>query len=113
MLNIIPHTINLIPFVEIPEVNVFGTVEEEEDTSDLQSALVASFTRSAGSPAAATVAAAAFCVFVLLYIPCMVATAAMRHEFGNRWMWAQVFFTFALAWVMAVLVFQIGTRLFI
>ena len=113
IVNIIPRTVNLVPGVAIPEANFLGTVEEEEDTSDLQTALVASFSQSAGSTAAGTIAAVAFCVFVLLYTPCMVATAAMRQEFGNRWMWAQVFFTFALAWVMAVLVFQIGTRLFI
>lgn len=113
IINIIPRTINLIPGVEVAEVNFLGLEEEEEDSSALQSALVNSFTQSAGSAAAGTIAAVAFCVFVLLYTPCMVATAAMRHEFGNRWMWAQVLFTFALAWVTAVLVFQIGTRLFI
>ncbi len=113
MINIIPRTVNLIPLVEMQELNIFGTVDEAEDNTDLQSALVASFTRSAGSAEAGLIAAVAFCVFVLLYTPCMVATAAMRHEFGNRWMWAQVLFTLALAWVMAVLVFQIGKLLFL
>jgi Fe2+ transport system protein B len=41
----------------------------------------------------------------------MAAVAAIRQEFGSRWMWAQVGFTLVLAWIAAVLVFQIGTRL--
>ncbi|MCB2209811.1 ferrous iron transport protein B [bacterium] len=111
-LNIIPRTINLIPRVELPEFNFFGSVEEEEDTSTLEAALVESFTESAGSPEAGKVAAVAFNVFVLLYVPCMVAVAAMRQEFGSRLMWIQIGFTTTLAWVAAVLVFQVG-RLFI
>jgi ferrous iron transport protein B len=111
-LNIIPRTINLIPRVELPEFNFFGAEEEEEDTSTLEAALVDSFTESAGSPEAGTVAAVAFNVFVLLYVPCMVAVAAMRQEFGARLMWIQIGFTTALAWVAAVLVFQVG-KLFI
>ncbi|PID86033.1 MAG: ferrous iron transport protein B [Chloroflexi bacterium] len=113
ILNIIPRTINLIPVVEIPEFNFFGAEEDEEDLSSLEAAVAASFAESAGSPQAGVIAAVAFTVFVLLYTPCMVAVAAMRQEFGSRWMWAQVIFTFVLAWVAAVIVFQIGTLLFI
>ena len=111
VLNIAPRTINLIPGVEVAEFDFFGRAEEEENTTSLENALVASFTESAGSAAAGAVAAIAFCVFVLLYVPCMVAVAAMRQEFGARWMWAQIGFTLVLAWFAAVLVFQIGTRI--
>lgn len=111
ILNIIPRTINLIPGVDIPEFSFFGDGGEEESSTTLESALVASFTETAGSAAAGAVAAVAFCVFVLIYVPCMVAVAAMRQEFGSRWMWLQVAFTLVLAWVAAVLVFQIGTLL--
>jgi ferrous iron transport protein B len=112
-LNIIPRTINLIPAVELPEFNFFGAEEEEEDTSTLEAALVESFTESAGSPEAGTIAAVAFNVFVLLYVPCMVAVAAMKQEFGSKLMWIQIGFTTALAWVAAVLVFQVGKLIFI
>ncbi len=71
-----------------------------------------SFNQSAGSAAAGAIAAVAFNVFVLLYIPCVAATAAVRHEFGARWMWMQVGYTFAVAWIAAVLVFQVG-KLFV
>lgn len=110
-LNIIPRTINLVPGVEIAEFDFFGAKEEEEDTSHLEAALVASFTESAGSAEAGKIAAVAFNVFVLLYVPCMVAVAAMRQEFGGYWMWAQIGFTLVLAWVAAVLVFQVGQLL--
>jgi ferrous iron transport protein B len=112
LLNIVPRTINLLPGVDIGEINFFGHTDEEENNSHLESALVNSFSTSAGSAAAGTVAAVAFNVFVLLYVPCMAAVASMRHEFGARWMWGQVAYTLALAWLAAVLVFQIG-KLFI
>lgn len=112
VLNIVPRTINLIPGVDIGEISFFPGEEEEEDTTDLEAALIASFTESAGSAKAGTVAAVAFNIFVLLYVPCMVAVAAMRQEFGARWMWIQIAYTTGLAWIAAVLVFQIG-KLFV
>ena len=56
-------------------------------------------------------AAVAFNIFVLLYVPCMVAVAAMRQEFGTRWMLYQVAFTAGLAWLAAVIVYQGGLLL--
>ncbi len=56
-------------------------------------------------------AAVAFNVFVLLYIPCMASVAAMRHEFGVRWMTYQIVYTLVLAWAMAVIVYQGGLLL--
>jgi ferrous iron transport protein B len=50
-------------------------------------------------------------VFVLLYTPCMAAVAAQRHELGTRWMWGSIIGQTALAWVMALIVFQAGLRL--
>ncbi len=111
--NILPRTINLIPGVELPTFNFLGIADDVEDTGSLQNALVAAFTKTAGSPEAAGIAAVAFTVFVLLYVPCMAAVSAMRHEFGNRWMFAQIAFTLALAWLAAVLTFQVGKALFI
>lgn len=111
VLNIAPRTVNLIPGLDIGEFSFLGE-EEEETTTRLQASLINAFTQSAGSEALGRLAAVGFNVFVLLYVPCMAAVAAMRHEFGSRWMWAQIGYTLALAWLAAVLVFQIG-RLFI
>jgi ferrous iron transport protein B len=113
VINIAPRTINLVPGVNVGELSFFPSAAEEENTTRLESALVGSFAASAGSASAGPLAAVAFNVFVLLYVPCMAATAAMRHEFGWRWMWAQVAYTLALAWVAAVLVFQVGKLLFL
>jgi ferrous iron transport protein B len=112
-INIIPRTINIVPGVEIGEVRFFPGEEEEESTTHLESALISSFTESAGSKEAGIIAATAFNVFVLLYVPCMVAVAAMRQEFGARWMWTQIAYTLVLAWVAAVGTYQVGKLLFL
>ncbi len=84
---------------------------DEESTTDLESALVDAFAATAGSGDKGDLAAVAFNIFVLLYVPCMVAVAAMRQEFGTRWMLFQVAFTFVLAWLAAVIVYQAGLLL--
>jgi Fe2+ transport system protein B len=43
----------------------------------------------------------------------MAAVAAMRHEFGARWMWAQIIYTFAIAWIASTLTFQLGKFFFL
>lgn len=113
VINIVPRTVNLVPGVNVGELSFFPGEEEEEDTSSLEAALVSSFSRSAGSAEAGAIAAVAFNVFVLLYVPCMVAVAAMRQEFGAKWMWAQIGYTLALAWIAAVITYQVGKLLFL
>jgi ferrous iron transport protein B len=111
VVNIIPRAINLLPLIDMGEFNIFGDEDEALGGSRLQMALVRAFANAAGSEAAGKVAAVAFNVFVLLYVPCTAAVAAMRQEFGWRWMLAQVGYTFAVAWLAAVIVFQVGSRL--
>jgi ferrous iron transport protein B len=101
MVNIVPRTANLIPFVNLPEVAVFG-LGEGENTGSLEAALTRVF-----SP----LAAVAFTAFVLLYTPCMTTVAAMKHEFGWRWTIYQMLYTAGVAWLVAVLVYQGGTLL--
>jgi ferrous iron transport protein B len=102
LVNIVPRTVNLLPFVNMPEANFLGAGGAEDDTTALESALTQVFT---------PLTAVAFTVFVLLYTPCMVTVAAMRHEFGTRFMLYQVAYTFAIAWLAAVVVYQGGTLL--
>ena len=54
--------------------------------------------------------AMAFLIFVLLYMPCIPACITIRHESG-RWRWAAftAAYTTGLAWLMSMLVYQIGT----
>ena len=67
------------------------------------------FERTSGGHGA--VAALAFLVFVLVYTPCLATVAELRRHVGWRWTSASVFGSLLLAWVMAVLVFQVGSRL--
>lgn len=45
-----------------------------------------------------------FMLFILLYFPCMAVVAAIRKEAGWKWALWSVFYTTALAWVVAYLV---------
>ena len=85
----------------IPGVNLMGEEAEEEDTALIE-ALQNSFT---------PLSAVAFNVFVLLYIPCMVAIAAQRHEYGTKWMLFNAGYLTALGWVVSTLIYQVGSLL--
>lgn len=56
--------------------------------------------------------ALAFMVFVLLYFPCIGVLAAIVKESGH-WKWGlfTVFYTTAVAWLMAMVVYQTGSLL--
>jgi ferrous iron transport protein B len=91
--------------------NVAGTVDlssmsfedEEEPDSPLKGAVRGAFT---------PLTALSFMLFVLLYMPCVVVAIAMRQEFGG-WRWFGVAFAYqtALAWGVALLVYQGGRLL--
>ncbi|MDR1293412.1 MAG: ferrous iron transporter B [Bifidobacteriaceae bacterium] len=77
--------------------------------SDLGEQVRASLLQSSGgSPGAA---ALAFMVFSLVYTPCMVAVSEMRRLFGWRPTLASVGASVVAAWVLAVVVFQVGRAL--
>lgn len=96
----------------LPSIIGLGQAEQaapESAPDGLASAIRSGFDASSGGHGA--LAALAFLVFVLLYTPCMVATTAARHEFGVRWMWFSIVGQFGVAWLAALLVFQIGRLL--
>ena len=78
----------------------------DETPDGLIAAVTDGFDQSSGGHGA--LAALAFCVFVLLYTPCVASVAAAKRELGAKWMWTSVIGQTTLAWVMAVLVFQFG-----
>ncbi|MDD3335336.1 MAG: ferrous iron transport protein B [Eubacteriales bacterium] len=56
--------------------------------------------------------AISFLTFILLYMPCVAAVAAMRREMeSSRWAFLTVAAQTGLAWVIATLVYQIGRLL--
>ena len=54
----------------------------------------------------------AFMVFCLLYVPCVATVAVIRRE-TNSWKWTgfAVGYTIALAWIVATLIYQLGSLL--
>jgi ferrous iron transport protein B len=68
-----------------------------------------SFNESSGGHGGS--AALAFMVFVLAYTPCVAALAEQRRMFGWRPTGSALVVQLAVAWVLAVLVFQVGSRL--
>ncbi|MGN8247180.1 ferrous iron transport protein B [Cellulomonas soli] len=87
-------------------------VAEPEDPSqpgDLGTQMRATFERTSGGHPAA--AAAAFMVFVLAYSPCLATIAEQRRLFGVRWTLRAVGVSLGVAWLAAVLVFQVASRL--
>jgi ferrous iron transport protein B len=95
----------------VPQIIGLNLFPAEDDTppTDLMQAVQAGFEQTSGGHGA--LAALAFMVFVLLYTPCMVTVAAMRHELGGRWTLLSVVGQFVIAWVMALVVFQGGLLL--
>jgi ferrous iron transport protein B len=87
-------------------------VEEPEDPShagDLGARIQATFERTSGGHASA--AALAFMVFVLAYTPCLATVGEQRRLYGSRWTVGAVGVQLAVAWLLAVAVFQVGRLL--
>jgi ferrous iron transport protein B len=90
--------------------NVFGTAgiaslsaDEDEGRAGLRAAIGKTYT---------PLTAYAFMAFVLLYMPCVVAAVAFKHEFGT-WKWFGVAFAYqmVLAWSVALVIYQGGRLL--
>jgi ferrous iron transport protein B len=79
------------------------STEEREKAKPLKSVIQNIYT---------PLSAYSFMVFVLLYMPCMVVAAAMRHEFGT-WKWFGIMFAYQmlLAWGVAFAIYQGGKLL--
>ena len=53
--------------------------------------------------------ALALMVFCLLYVPCIATIATIKRETGSwKWTLGMVLFQLGLAWVSAVLIYQVG-----
>lgn len=86
-------TVSLLPGVELTEE------AGDSENTDLQAALRREFS---------ALQAVAFSVFILLYTPCVATLGAMRQEIGGRWMWFSVIYMLVVAWIGAVLTYQVG-----
>ncbi len=73
---------------------------------DLARSLTETFAQASGGHTLAAVLA--FLVFLVAYTPCVATMAAQRREIGWRWTAAGLLLNLTVAWVAAVLVFQVG-----
>jgi ferrous iron transport protein B len=86
----------------------YATAEPEavDDPGGLGDALRVSFEQSSGGhPLPAVIA---FLVFLLAYTPCVATLAAQKREVGLRWTLVGVGVQLAVAWLLAVAIFQVG-----
>jgi ferrous iron transport protein B len=59
------------------------------------------------------VSAYAFMVFTLLAAPCVAAIGATKREMGSlKWTFIAIVYQTGLAYVAALLIYQIGSRIF-
>jgi ferrous iron transport protein B len=85
----------------LPGVNLIDEAAQTEDTV-LSLALREQFT---------PLSAVAMLVFVLLYVPCVATLGAIKHEFGASWAVTSAVYQTAVAWIAALLVYQLGSLL--
>ena len=96
-------------------VGTLGTLhsvgEVDEESEALREALQ-NETRPDGSKMYNPLVAYALMVFVLLYLPCVATIAVIKRE-TNSWRWPifTVFYTTALAWIVAFIIYQGGRLL--
>ncbi len=81
--------------------------EEGGDPGSLGERIMADFTESSGGHPIP--AALAFMIFLMAYTPCVATLAAQWREIGGRWTLFGIAIQLAVAWGLAVLVFQVGS----
>jgi ferrous iron transport protein B len=93
---------NVVATFGITSMSAEESGEETVELAPLRTAIKNQF-----SP----LSAYAFIVFVLLYMPCVIAAVAMVQEFGT-WKWYGIAFAYqsVLAWGVAFLIYQGGRR---
>lgn len=83
---------------------------DETQRESLGKLLMRDFEKSSGG--ATFPAIWAFLVFLTAYTPCVATIGAQKKEFGTKWALIGVGLQLAIAWILAVAIFQIG-RLFV
>jgi ferrous iron transport protein B len=87
--------------IVVSTLGVLYAVSETQDGGALEKAM-----RHSGMT---PLAALSMMMFVLLYLPCLATVTAIRRETGStRWMFFSIFYSTALAWSVAFIVYQGG-----
>ena len=97
--------------IVVSTMGILYTGDEENDTSlkeHLQEAR-----HPDGSRVYTPWVAIGFMAFVLIYFPCIASVAAIKNETNSvKWTLFAVFYTTALAWLVAFVINQVGPRFF-
>jgi ferrous iron transport protein B len=90
--------------IVVSTLGVLHAAGDSAEEGELEKALAAS--------GMTPLSALSMMVFVLLYLPCLATTSAIRRETGSyRWMLFSIGYSTTVAWVMAFLVYQAGRLL--
>ncbi|MHB1276646.1 MAG: ferrous iron transport protein B [Candidatus Humimicrobiaceae bacterium] len=82
---------------------LFSLIKTEKNNTELNSLIAGTYNSLTGYN---------FMLFTLLYFPCIASLAVFKKEAGTKELIFQIFFTLSLAWVVSLIVYQIG-RVFI
>lgn len=102
--------VSFVKAIKNSAINIFSplrivsiSAKKDKEPAPLRSVLRGTFT---------PLSAYAFLAFVLLYMPCIVATVAMKNEFGSwKWIVISLVYQGILGWTVAFAIYQTG-RLF-
>jgi len=96
--------------VIISTLGILYGIEENGNPTDNQSHLTLVGLQVSRDPSYSPLAAFALMIFVMLYTPCLATLVMVKKELGS-WMWSvfQAVYTLAVAFLMAVLIYQGGT----
>lgn len=91
-----------------------GDPDDSEEAQYQLSERIKQEKRADGSPSFTPLVALGFMLFVLIYFPCVATVIAIAKESGSwRWGAFSIIYSCTLAWVVAFLVYQIGSLLIV
>ncbi len=94
--------------IVVSTLGVLHATGEDAEAADEKGALQNALADSGMTP----LSALSMMVFVLLYLPCLATTSAIRRETGSwKWMFFSIGYSTSVAWVMAFAVYQGGRLL--
>lgn len=109
--------LTLVPVAGAVEASSVAVSDEEEELDEgalvrgLQAQRYTSGPK-VGQPVYTPLVAYTMMVFILLYFPCIAAIAAIRKEAGWKWAVFTMVYTTALAWLLSLVVYQVGSIIF-
>ncbi|WP_423362943.1 ferrous iron transport protein B [Mycoplasma sp. P36-A1] len=100
--------VSSVKSIFLPDVaGLFAAPTDDEEVEDTVNAANHMFTGEN-----APLKAYSYMVFILLLLPCVVAIATIKKEFGWKFMWQVVAVTLIVPYIVSTIVFQLGNILF-